>query len=448
MKPVVIAGAGVSGLAAGVGLAELNIPVIVLEQRPYPGGRAYSFTDAETGTVIDNGQHVLIAGYHRTMHLLEKIGTRKSITVQSQPSILLHHPQKGFGRFRIPPLPPPWHAAAGILTFPLMPLNDRLALLRARKFIMGNPELDAQIAGWTIDRWLDHVGQSAEARISLWEPLAVSIMNERTTHASALLFSRALRQAFLENRHSASMAIPTVGLSALYAAPAKEFIERNGGTVRCNADVEAVNASGQEATSVVLRGGETIDCSACILSVPSDRVRSLLPEILREAGYLAGLENLPVSPIVSLHLWFSKNFTTHTFFGLIGRRVQWVFNKSLLNAEQGPGGHVSAVISAAHDFVSLSNDDLVRIAVEDLRSTFGAVIGSPRHAVVIREKRATISPSPEAEPMRPANTTPFSNLFLAGDWTATGLPATIEGAIVSAENCVTAVKALMAAGGK
>jgi len=274
----------------------------------------------------------------------------------------------------------------------------------------------------------------------------VSIMNERTTRASALLFSRVLRQAFLEDWRSASVAIPTVGLSELYAAPAKAFIERNGGTVRCNADVEAVNASDREATGVVLRGGETVPCSACILSVPSDRVHALLPEVLRQAGYLASLDKLPVSPIVSVHLLFPKNFTTHSFFGLIARRVQWVFNKSILNAEQGPGGHVSAVISAAHDFVSLTNDDLVRIAVEDLRAVFGTAVDAPRHAVIIREKRATISPSPEAEPMRPAYTTPFRNLFLAGDWTATGLPATIEGAIVSAESCVTAVSRLVAAG--
>ena len=446
MKPVIVVGAGVSGLAAAVSLVRQKIPVLLLEQKPFPGGRAYSFSDATTGTVIDNGQHVLIAGYTRTMRFLEQIGMRGHLSVQRTPSLLFHHPEKGFGRFRIPPLPPPLHLAAAILTYPLLPIRDRLAILRAREFIgNGTHEREEEIAQWTVDEWLDRIGQSAEARQSFWEPLAVSIMNEHTSKASALLFARTLRQAFMEHWSHAALAIPTVGLSTLYALPASEFIERQGGVVRFNADVESVLARDGHVTGIALRTGETIECAACILTAPSDHIRALLPDELQQTAYLSSLSKLPVSPIVSVHLWFTRNFMRHLFVGLVGRRIQWVFNRSAISHEPQAGGHVSTVISAAHAYVSHTNEELVRIALEDLRSTYGGIVEDPRHAVVIREKRATMSPTPAAEPLRPPQKTPYPNLFLAGDWTATGLPATIEGAILSAEHCVTGVSTLLGA---
>jgi squalene-associated FAD-dependent desaturase len=451
VTPIVIVGGGLSGLAAGVWLSRRRIPVLVLEQKPFPGGRAYSFTDAATGETVDNGQHVLIAGYDATMRFLADLGTRHLLATQPRPLLVLHHPEKGFRRLRFPALPSPLHLGWGFMTSDLFSLADRRRMLRAGQALLRWSDRDQKsIASLTIDEWLNSVGQSAETRRSIWEPLAISIMNEHCRVASALVFVRALREAFLRHWQGAALAVPRVGLSRLYVDDAVRVIKENGGDVRCGVDVQEVESENGMVTGVRTRDADITACTALILAVPSDRIRPLLPGELRSAGYLDGLERAPVSPIVSVHLWFEKEFMRgDTVVGLIDRRIQWIFNKRTIGGSaapgqnQPPGGYICAVISAAGEFSEKTNEELAGIAAEDLRTVYGSAVGLPVRALVIREKRATFSPTPEFEGMRPGPKTPVPNLFLAGDWTATGLPATIEGAVVSAERCVPLVTRLL-----
>jgi squalene-associated FAD-dependent desaturase len=429
----VIVGGGLSGLAAAVALGARGIPIVLLEQKPALGGRAYSFTDATTGETIDNGQHILIAGYERTMKFLETIGTRDLLAVQSAPSILFHHPQRGFRRFTVPRFPSPFHLIAGVLRCNLFSLADRWRLLRAGLSIKG--ESDSTIKDLTVDQWLDNTGQSTECKRSFWESLAVSIMNEHITTAAALPFVRSLRTAFLGGWRNAALTIPRVGLSELYVEPARKFIALHGGKVFCGADVTEVLFNGTRVTGVRVRETGTVMCGAVILAVPNTKLARLLPpELLRHPTFLA-MSDVATSPIVSIHLWFESDAMPDEFVGLISRRVQWVFNKRKLNKASGPGGHISAVISAAHEFVGLTNEELIQLTMEDLRSTYPSLPARATHAAVIREKRATFSCTPAVEQLRPSQKTPVPNLFLAGDWTDTGYPATIEGAITSAERC-------------
>ncbi len=437
MKPVVIVGGGLSGLAAGVGLSARGIPVVLLEQRAAPGGRALSFTDDRTGEVIDNGQHVLIAGYHRTLRFLETIGTRPLLAVQDHPALTFHHPQRGFCTFRLPGLPSPLHLAGGIAASTLFSPGDKVRMMRAGLALATfREEAAGRLAAMTVEEWLDAVGQSAETKRSFWEPLAVSIMNEHCAAASALVFIRSLRAAFLHGRRSSAIALPTVGLSELYVDAAVAAIARQGGEVRCGQDVVESRRDGDAIGAVRLRDGATIECSALILAVPPGKAAALLPAHLRDAGYLAAMAAAPSSPIVSVHLWYHRDFMPQEFCGVIGRRVQWVFNRRKICRTPGRGGHLSAVISAAHTAVTMTNDELTQAAAQDLTAVYGPEADAPDHAVVIREKRATFACTPAVERMRPEARTPVRNLFLAGDWTATGLPATIEGAITSGERCV------------
>jgi len=432
-KHVVIVGGGLSGLAAAVELSSRGIAVIVLEQKPALGGRAYSFTDARTGDVIDNGQHVLVAGYERTMQFLETIGARHLLAVQKQPVLLFHHPDRGFRKLQLPRCEAPWHLLFGVLNCRLLSIPDRLRLLRAGASLR-HPEKDELLADLTVSEWLTVVGQSSESRRSFWEPLAVSIMNERTERASALLFVRSLRKAFFGSWQDASLAIPTVGLSELYVEGAQKYIMLHGGKLLCGADVVEVSLEEGIVSGVRLRDNVNVKADAVILAIPHYTLVDILPGPLRDQPVFRNLENLSTSPIVSIHLWFDQEVMEHDMVGLVGRRVQWIFNKRKLSHDTGKG-HVSAVISAGHDVVSLMNEELVRIAVEDLRSVYPSV-GEPIHAVVVREKRATFSPTPDAERLRPPQKSSVPNLFFAGDWTDTGYPATIEGAIMSAERCV------------
>jgi len=174
-------------------------------------------------------------------------------------------------------------------------------------------------------------------------------------------------------------------------------------------------------------------------------VAGLLPSGRGTGAIAEAAAGIPFSPIVSIHLWFPADFMPMESLGLIGKRVQWVFNRRLIAPGEGKGGHVSAVISAARAFVGWTNRALVEAACEDLREVFGPVAGAPVHACVIREKHATFSCTPEVDAARPGPGTPFRNLFLGGDWTATGLPATIEGAIASGERCADLARHVTAA---
>jgi zeta-carotene desaturase len=444
LKPVVIVGGGLSGLAAGVGLSSRGIPVVLLEQRYAPGGRAYSFLDKTTGDVIDNGQHLLIAGYHHTLRFLTTIGTLNRVTIQPIPTLIFHHPTREFCTFSLAPLPQPLQLLSGVIRTDLFSLADKLRLLRAGAALrFFRDSAPGAVAGQTIDAWLTALGQTEEAKRSFWVPLATAIMNERINVASALLFVHALRAAFLSGRNDAALVIPRTGLSDLYVNAAREFIERAGGVVRCRADVVETVADGSRVVAVRTKDGNEVACAALILAVPSHKARSLLPTDLRASGFLSAMEALPASPIVSIHLWFASDFMPQEIVGVVGKRVQWIFNRRKLSLEKRDGGHVSTVISAGYDFTELTNDQLAAAACEDLREIYGKGVGEPTHAVVIREKRATFSCTPAAELLRPGPDTPFANLFLSGDWTATGLPATIEGAIISGERCVQRASAFV-----
>ena len=433
-KQVVIVGGGVSGLSAGVCLSERGVPVTLLEQKPTLGGRAYSFKDAETGDIIDNGQHVLIAGYERTMQFLKTIGTLHLLSIQPLPLLIFHHPQKGFCRFQLPKLPTPMHFIVGILQSNLFSFMDRWRMLRAGKDIQA-ADVEDSLATMTVEQWLDSVGQSAECRRSFWEPIAVSMMNENPATAPALPFVRSLRKAFLGNWQNACLAVPNVGLSQLYVEGAQKYIDAHGGKISCGADVLEILFKDSLVERVRLRNNVVVECTALILAVPPYRVQALLPDAMLRDPSLSDIQSIRYSPIISAHLWFGKDFMDHEFCGLIGRRTQWLFNRRKISKESGKGGHVSAVISAAYDFVEYSNEELIRLTLEDIRSVYPALATEPTHAVVIREKRATFSLTPKTEYLRPPQETSVPNLFLAGDWTNTGYPATIEGAIVSAERC-------------
>jgi squalene-associated FAD-dependent desaturase len=430
----------VSGLAAAAGLTARGIHTLVLEQKPVLGGRAFSFVDGTTGDTVDNGQHVLIAGYERTMALLRKVGALDLLTVQEHPALLFHHPAKGFHWLRLPPLPSPLHLAWGLLRFKLLSSADRWRALRAGVAIYTTRDAKKRIPGEvTAERWLDGLGQSLECKRSLWEPLALAIMNEQIAQASAQVFVHTLRAAFLRGRHCAAMAIPRVGLSALYAEPVRRFITNHGGTVRCGADVVGLQVEDGSLKGVRLRNGDLLPCRAAILAVPPNRLATLLPEELRGHPYYAGLQSVTPSPIISIFLWFDLDFMKDEFVGLVGRTVQWVFNKRRISGDAGKRGHIVAVISAAYDALSLSNEQLTRLAVDDVRSAYPGCPAEPTHALVLREKRATFPSTPRSEQYRPPQRTPLPNLFLAGDWTATGYPATIEGAVLSAERSVDQV---------
>jgi squalene-associated FAD-dependent desaturase len=417
----------------------MGIPSVVVEQRLTPGGRSTSFKDSATGKVLDNGQHVLISGYRHTMQFLRAIGTADLLSVQPRPTLLLHHPERGMCRFAVPRLKFPAHLVGAVAGSNLLTLPDRWRLLLAgTTLVREQPDL----RGITIHAWLDRHRQSEDARRSFWHPLAISIMNERPDRAAANPFVRSLRDAFYGHWSNASVAIPRVSLLHLYADEACRLVRENGGSVHFGADVREVLTDESGATGVRLRDGRELRGSAVVLAVPPHRLTALAPE---GSGIdTAMTDGIGYSPIVSTHLWFGTHFMEESFLGIIDAGTQWVFNRTRIEEAREEAMHVSTVTSAAYDLVEQSNEDIVTATLLDLRRVFGNAVDKPRHAFVIREKRATVSLVPSLEKQRPPQKTAMQNLFLAGDWTHTGYPATIESAVISGKTCAELIAGVAA----
>lgn len=429
MKHVAVIGGGLAGLSAAVRLADLGIGVTVLEARPHLGGRAYSFRDEASGEIVDNGQHAMMGCYKHTLDFFDRIGASAKIRRQSDLRVAMVHQRRGAGTIAGAPLPSPLHTLAGILRYRLLERSERLhALLGGARLMAMQRKSDARLRSLTVEQLLVRLGQSENARQSFWYPVAIATLNELPERACAAPFAEVLARAFFGSRADSQFILPKVGLSELYTDDARRFIEGRGGKVERRGAVAGVVIADERCTRIDLRDGRTLPVDACIAAVPPRALHALLPAI-------NGWGEFATAPIVSVHLWLDRPVLSEDFTGLIGTTTQWLFNRTSLTANGAPQAAtqcVSAVVSAAHDLVDRPGEEISDTVIRDLRACIPAArTANVLRAVTIKEKHATISLTPDAERRRPGAATALSNLFVAGDWIQTGLPATIESAVLS-----------------
>ncbi|MGH9796538.1 MAG: hydroxysqualene dehydroxylase HpnE [Candidatus Polarisedimenticolia bacterium] len=449
MTDAIVVGGGFAGVAAATALAEGGARVQLLEARPYLGGRARSFVDEETGAIVDNGQHLFMGCYVETRRLLERLGTAAGLGLQ--PRLEVPFLERG-GRtvtFSLPPLPSPLDLAAGFLKFPGMTWGGRLSLLRVAREVArhrdGGPGPAAAGRGGVLDdlsvgEWLAALGQSPRSCERFWHPLAIAALNEEPERASAAMFLPVLREAFLRGPEGSRLGIPRVGLSQLYAEPAPHFLRARDGRVRLRAPVREIRLEQGRCVGVRLADGGSIDAPAVVAAVPHTELLELLPGAEAEHPFLSGLKRLETSPIVSIYLWFGGLITGLPFAGLIGGAWHWLFNRGATPARPGAPDCVTLVRSAARGMMDRPRESLERSALEDLHEFLPESRRVRlRRSLVIKEKRATLAPLRGTLGLRPPSRTPWPGLHLAGDWTATGLPATVEGAVLSGHRCARQV---------
>ena len=436
---VAVVGGGFAGLAAAVRLARGGARVTLLERRPFLGGRAYSFTDPASGDVIDNGPHALMGAYTAALDFLAEIGSASKLAFQPRLHVTLADPALGLGAVAAPRVPGPLQAPAALLRYRLLSPGDRLRLLVGAVRLAARPV--ASLREHTVAAALTMAGQSAAACARFWHPLAIATLNEAPEVAAAAPFAAVLRKAFFAGARAARFAVPRVPLSELYTADAQRALERAGGTVVTGAAVAtlALDPGGVEA--VVLRDGTRVEADAVVLAVPVAALLRLLPPALRDVEPFRALAGVATSPIVSVHLWLDRAVGWGApFLGLLGGRAQWLF-------DCGPatGGHrLASVTSGARFWDAASDDEIAAEVLADATAVLPALRAArvPR-TLVVRERHATLSLTPAADAVRPGVETPVANLFLAGDWIQTGLPATIEGAVIAGR--AAADRALLAA---
>jgi zeta-carotene desaturase len=287
----------------------------------------------------------------------------------------------------------------------------------------------------------------------LWEPLAVAALNQSIDAAAAEPFARVLDAMLGGGPRGAALALPVTPLDEMYALPARAYIEARGGEVRTAAQAQIVcgagldgprggprpfdrlrvapnSVEGHGSAPHVVVAGERLQARAVICAVPWFALAEAFVEPAPAlAPVLDAAARTAASPIVTVNLWFDRAVTGHPFVGLPGRTMQWVFDKRALVGEQA--SHLSLVSSGAEAIVGLGNQELIDLAVAEVTAALPAARAAKLlRAVAVREKRATFSVAP-GQPPRPATRTPVPGLFLAGDWIDTGLPATIEGAVLS-----------------
>src|SRR5215475_11723999 len=356
--PVLIIGGGFAGLAAAVDLAEAGRRVLLLERRSFLGGRAYSFTDKTTGDTIDNGQHLMMGCYHRTLRFLEKIGSLDKLKFQPDPQVdFLHEIADGSvtrASFKCPPLPAPLHLLGGLARLKTIGWGDRLRALGvglAVRTLNGNRDKLAEI---TVRQWLDSLGQSERIQRRFWNPMALATLNEAPEVASADMFARVIELGFMRTKRDSAMVISRVGLSDLYTRQATSFIESRGGEVRLNAEVAEIKFEDNRAAGVTLRSGERIEADVVISAVPYFALRRALTAEVA-GSHFPHLDGFKSAPIVSINLWYDEQITDLEFAGLLDSPIEWVFNKSAIGQSGAPVSagrrrqHLALVISGAHE---------------------------------------------------------------------------------------------------
>jgi squalene-associated FAD-dependent desaturase len=440
---VIVVGGGLAGLAATVKLASAGVKVTLLEARARLGGRAGSFIDGNTGQLIDTCQHVSMECCTSFSRFCTTVGIAHLLREQPQLHFMTLDGQ--MTRWQASSLPAPLHYAGSFLKAHFLTLVEKIRIGTAlMRLWLLPPEDDEPF----ID-WLQRNDQTQRCIDHFWSVVLVSALNESIDRIGIRYARQVFVEGFLRTRRGGTVSLPSVPLGELYGEELLTWLDSHGVALHCNAAVKQVDVSQGNVQGVVLRDGNRLSADGYILALPSHRLSDLFaePVTLPELAQVAKLET---SPITSVHLWHDQPITELPHVVLLDSVGQWLFNrgKSVVSspgtgvAGEGEGSfYTQVVISAARSLAGLGNEAIKDIIQAELQQFFPvARTAQLVHYRVVTEKHATFSVVPGVDALRPLQSTSVRNLFLAGDYTQSGWPATMEGAVRSGE---LAAKALL-----
>jgi squalene-associated FAD-dependent desaturase len=434
MKSVTVIGAGIAGLSAAVFLKERNYDVTLIESSPKLGGRAYSVFDSERKQFFDNGQHILAGWCKNTFEYLKIIGTLDKLNFQKELEVNFINTDKKIYRLKCPNVSPPMNLILGLIKFDAFNWKDKAALRNIKNLFDSKTEYEKKFAN--VRELLMGLDQTANLIKYFWEPFTLAIFNTRLEKIDADIFLNVFRIGFEEKKNS-TLVIPDANLNELLIDGAVKYFKKNSVNVLLDKAVKQISVSENEVECLILEDEAKLNSDFYISTVPFFAFKRLFDEkVFIENEFKSDL--LKTSGIVSVHLFFGNDIdnsmipdNSFGMTGLIGTIVQWIFKRNKR--------HLSLVISGADDLqiTDMQKEDIFRICVDDLKKTlngFEELMISDY--IVIKEKRATFVPDFHSNEMRPLQSTKYKNFFIAGDWTNTGLPSTIESAVTSAKICV------------
>ena len=430
---MIVIGGGLAGLSAATALADAGVRVQLLEKRPYLGGRATSYALPD-GSHIDNCQHVTLGCCPNLADFYRRVGAESKI--RHYDHLFFADKAGGVSSIYSSPLPPPFHMGISFLRFSALAYRDKRAIAEGMLRIARAGGKPADSDGATMLEWLRRNGQTEAAIARFWRVVLVSALNEELERTDARYGIDVFWKAFLANRRGYVVGIPSVPLGELYSG-CRRAVEGRGGEVRTRATVRGIQFVNGAFRSLLLDDGTEMRADACIAAVPHDVLLEILPEEIRERPPFANLRKLRTSPITGVHLWYDRKVLDKPFLTLLDHTVQWIFNKSLTggNAENSgneSGQYLQLVISASYELVAKTRQEIIDLCVKEVQEVLPLARGAQlRKATVVKEVHATFSPEVGSDAWRPTQESGTPGLFLAGDWTRTGWPATMEGAVRS-----------------
>ena len=424
---VAIVGGGLSGLAAGCALADAGLRVTVFERRPYVGGRASSYEHPGTGEVVDNCQHVLLGCCTNLIAFYNRLGVSGKIRWFEELTFI--EPGGRVSRMAPSFLPAPMHNVPAFLGAKMLSANDKIAISRAMAVMSrGLPEDSAE----DFLSWLRRHRQTDQAIERFWKTVLVSALNEDLDRISVRYATQVFRESFMKSAAAGRMGLPSIPLSDLYGN-AIDYIRARNGEVLLRSSVNAIGLKQDRAGVLTGAGEQQFDFA--VLAAPFQNVANLLPPGEPAKTVKQQLTKFEPSSITGIHLWFNREITPMPHAVLLDRTIQWMFHKSKFHESReqaGQGSYLELVVSASKLLVQKSREEILDLATRELAEFFPAVREAKLlKATVIKEIYATYAVLPGLDRYRPAAKTQWPQIFLAGDWTATGWPSTMEGAVRS-----------------
>jgi squalene-associated FAD-dependent desaturase len=433
-KSVVVIGGGVAGIAAACALADEGFKVELIEKRPLLGGRASSHTDPHTGQLIDECQHGTMRCCTNLSNLLNRIGASEQIRYHGVIRFLDEEGRRSV--IANCGLPAPLHTSLSFLTFRSLGTRDKLCIARGL-FAMLRGATNADLDRTDTLTWLKQLHQTDRAVKRFWSPILVSACNETLDRICCRHAFKIFRDGFLLNSQAFHFGVPCVPLGTLFTEPAISYITARGGNVRLKSIVDKVDVTASDPITIqgiTLQNGESLTADYYICALQSDLLLKLLPASMTGIDpYWEGIRHIELSPIIGVHLWFDRVIECPEALALLDRETEWIFNKTLnFDDESASGTYLSAVISASRRYAEVSREDILARVLADVHESLPETRNSRLlHSAVVKWPKATFSPLTGIEELRPFQASPVPNLFLAGEWTNTGWPSTMESAAIS-----------------
>jgi squalene-associated FAD-dependent desaturase len=415
MKRCLIIGGGLAGLSAASILSSKKFNVTLIESSPKLGGRTYSFRDKETDSEIDNGQHIMMGCYKETLQFVKLIGAENNFDYQE--NLFLKFIDREKNQFQINASSSfyPLNLLKAILNFDALTSDDKISFII---LLLKLPILSKNaLKKITVIEWLENENQNPNTIKNFWEILCVGALNTNLEKASAFVFYEVLMQIFYKGNFASTIILPKHGLSESIINPASQFIKSNGGEIILSEVINEFVIKCQKMVSIKSENKIYDNFDYVISAIPLYALEKIIPKNTLNINL-----ELEYSTILNIHIWLKENNLNEKFYGLLDSTLHWIFVKE---------NHVNIVISDANYLADKSKEEIYDLVTNELLQFTSITRENILKYKIIKEKRATFVPAIETLNMRPNSKTSIKNLFLAGDWTNTGLPSTIESAVKS-----------------